>query len=453
MSISNNGRWHLFSRHGLNILVDGPTGAVHLLDEAAMEVFPHFTDGAVRSEVVAEANHPRAGDAWDQLAALRESGMLMGPEPVFPQRPGAGLKALCLHVSHDCDLRCRYCFAGTGSFGGKRELMSEDVARQAVDMLLSQSSRVCELDFFGGEPLLNLEVVENTAAYARNKARSMNKHINLTLTTNAVSLTGEVRERLLALDLDLVLSHDGRPEVHDAMRPTCSGGDSYRQITDNILSVVKDVHPRYYVRGTYTALNSDFSREIEHWLSLGIKRFSLEPVVAPEESRLALTSAHLPQLAEEYWRVADIVLEQGSEVTFFHFLLDWEQGPCGAKRAAGCGAGMEYLAVAPDGTLFPCHQFVGEPQWALGSVQAGVQKTSLQQLFVGTTIADKADCRECWARYYCGGGCHANAWWANGDLCEPWETGCQLQRIRTEAALYVKVRQQIEYLSEGDSNG
>ncbi len=453
MSINNNGRWHLFSRRGLNILVDGPTGAVHLLDEAAMEVFPDFTAGVPRSDAVARANHPRAADAWDQLADLREMGMFMGPEPVFPQRPGAGLKALCLHVSHDCDLRCRYCFAGTGSFGGKRELMSEQVARQAVDVLLSQQSRVCELDFFGGEPLLNMEVVEATAAYARNKAQSMGKHINLTLTTNAVSLTGELRERLLELDMDLVLSHDGRPEVHDAMRPTWDGNSSYRQVTDNILAVAKEVNPRYYVRGTYTARNADFSRDLEHWLSLGIQRCSLEPVVAPEQSALALTSGQLPQLAEEYWRIADILLEQDREVTFFHFLLDWEQGPCGAKRAAGCGAGMEYIAVAPDGKLFPCHQFVGQQQWMLGSVDTGIQRPDLQQSFADTAIADKEDCRQCWARYYCGGGCHANAWWANGDLRKPWATGCQLQRIRTEAALYLKVCQKLDNFSKEGANG
>lgn len=451
------GRCHLFSHQGLNILVDAPTGAVHLLDDLAVEVFGKWAAGWDRSAAAAELDHlppKEVEQAWEELEELRRQGVLFGPEPTFPQRPGGGrLKALCLHVAHDCDLRCRYCFAGTGSFGGQRQLMPVNTAFRAVDMLLGQAGQTCEVDFFGGEPLLNLSVVEQTTDYARKRAADLGKHINLTLTTNAFKLTDDIRRRLLALDIDLVLSHDGRPHIHDAMRPTCQGLPSYSQVTDNIVATVAEVGQRHYVRGTFTARNTDFASDVQHWLDLGLWRLSMEPVVAPANSDLALTEKHMPLLRQQYWQLADIILNWPRPVTFFHFLLDWQQYPCGAKRAAGCGAGSEYMAVAPDGGLYPCHQFVGQQQWLLGTVQTGIERRDIQRLFTKTTIADKPDCRQCWARYYCGGGCHANAWWANGDLCKPWQPGCQLLRMRTEAALYVKVRQQLEQHKKGDNDG
>lgn len=448
------GRYHLFSHGGLNILLDVPTGAVHLLDEIAVKVFPYFVQS--RDKAVLNSHfpgQPQAVAAWDQLQGLVDQGLLLGSEPQFNQRPGGGqLKAMCLHVAHDCDLRCRYCFASTGTFGGSRTLMDLNTAKAAVDFLFSSSARVYEMDFFGGEPLLNLDLVEATADYARRRARELGKGINLTLTTNAYSLDPAAQERLAALNLDIILSHDGREKVHDAMRPCPGGQGSYHQITQNILAFIPRLGERHYVRGTYTAHNLDFVEDIRHWLGLGIRRFSMEPVVAPPTSAMALKAEDLPRLREQYWQLAELALEQS--FVFFHFLLDWDRGQCGARRASGCGAGVEYVAVDPAGRIFPCHQFVGEEGWQMGDVFSGINAPAIKDSFLQVGIADKAECRGCWARYHCGGGCHANAWWANSRLDQPYHLGCELLKIRTEAALYVKVKQALaQYSSEGDIHG
>jgi len=446
--------YHFFSHGGLNILLDVPTGAVHVLDAIAAKVFPYFVAGK-RKELEEDfpAELAQARLAWEQLQDLADAGMLLSPEPQFSQRPGGGeLKALCLHVAHDCDLRCRYCFAGTGAFGGARSLMDFATAKKAVDMLFSSAARVYEIDFFGGEPLLNLEVVEETAAYARQRARALGKKVNLTLTTNGFSLNKEARDRLVALNLDIILSHDGREKVHNAARPCPGGGSSYKEITRNILELVPLLGERYYIRGTYTARNKDFVRDIRHWwLDLGLRRFSMEPVVSPG-SKMALTEKDLPFLREQYWQLAELALQE--PFTFFHFNLDWEHGQCGARRAAGCGAGIEYAAVDPQGGIFPCHQFAGEEAWRLGTVDTGIVNTALQDRFRTLGIADKEACQKCWARYHCGGGCHANAWWINTKLEQPYELGCRLLRMRTEAAIYLKVKQALSLnCSEGDFHG
>lgn len=446
-------RYHVFSHGGLNILLDVPTGAVHVLDSTAAKVFPLFSQG---DRTVLEEEFPGEADvnqAWDQLQHLVDQGLLLGPEPQFSQRPGGGqLKAMCLHVAHDCDLRCRYCFASTGSFGGARSLMNLDTAKAAVDFLLSSDAAVYELDFFGGEPLLNMEVMEGTAAYARNRARDLGKKINLTLTTNAYSLDQPTQERLTALALDIILSHDGREAVHSAMRPCPGGESSYHKITQNIQDIIPRLGERYYVRGTYTAHNLDFVQDIKHWLALGFRRFSMEPVVAPPTTAMALKPEDLSSLRQQYWQLAELALEQ--PFVFFHFLLDWQGGQCGARRASGCGAGIEYVAVSPDGGIFPCHQFVGEESWQIGDVFTGITAPAIRDSFMQVGIDAKSECQECWARYHCGGGCHANAWWANSQLDKPYELGCQLLRIRTEAALYVKVKQALrQNSSEEDTHG
>jgi len=454
--MTDTGKYHFFRYGGLNILLDVPTGAVHLLDDTAAKVLPAFVQDRDRdslAELVPAQELPAAQRAWDQLQDLVDRGLFLGPEPVFARRPGGGeLKAMCLHVAHDCDLRCRYCFASAGSFGGSRSLMDAETARAAVDFLLSSAAAVYELDFFGGEPLLNLDVVEATAAYARERAAALGKRINLTLTTNAYSLSEDARRRLLDLDLDIVLSHDGREAVHNAMRPTAGGGESYSQVTRNILALAPLLGERYYVRGTYTAHNLDFVEDIRHWLDLGLKRLSMEPVVAPPSAAMALKKEDLPRLRSQYWQLAELCLQQ--PFTFFHFIIDWERGQCGARRAAGCGAGVEYVAVAPGGDIYPCHQFVGQRRWRMGTVFVGITEPALREEFLHVGIADKSRCRQCWARYHCGGGCHANAWWANSDLRQPYALGCELLKIRTEAALYVKVRQALnQYSCEGDVHG
>lgn len=448
-------RYHLFSHGGLNILLDVPTGAVHVLDQLATAVFPLFVAGekAALDKEFLPSERAEAFQAWEQLQSLVDGGVLFSPEPSFSQRPGGGeLKALCLHVAHDCDLRCRYCFAATGSFGGARSVMDFATAQGAVDLLLSSKAKVYEVDFFGGEPLLNLDVVEKTAAYARARARDLGKRVNLTLTTNGFSMDGAVQDRLAALDLDIILSHDGRQAVHDYARPQIKGLSSYERITENILALAPRLGERYYVRGTYTARNLDFVEDIRHWLGLGLRRFSMEPVVLPAGSELAITEKDLPFLQAQYWQLAE--LAAADPFVFFHFNLDWERGQCGARRAAGCGAGIEYMAVAADGMLYPCHQFVGEERWLLGDVWSGVKNFALQEQFLNLGIERKSECRQCWARYHCGGGCHANAWWSNGALEFPYELGCQLLKIRTEAAIYLKVKKALnQERSEEDFHG
>jgi uncharacterized protein len=449
------GQYYLFSRGGLNILVDVPSGAVHLLDNLAADLVPYFAQDKSLGEAARalDLTQENAQQAWSELASLRARGQFLFPEPVFSARPGGGkLKALCLHVSHDCELRCRYCFAGTGPFGGKRELMPLAVAKEAVDMLFASGAGAYEIDFFGGEPLLNLDVVEATSHYARERAAALGCQVNLTLTTNCYSLDETVRKRVQELGLALVLSHDGRPEIHDAMRPLPGNHKSYQRITDNLLAAAQAASENHYVRGTYTALNTDFVADIRHWLDLGLKRFSMEPVVAPASSKLALKEEHLEELREQYWQLVDLALSRNNGFTFFHFLLDWNQGLCGAKRSAGCGAGQEYLAVAPNGDLYPCHQFMGQQEWLLGNVSKGISQGDLSQIIVNSSLAHKPQCQICWARYHCGGGCHANAWWANQDLHSPWQLGCELLKIRTEAAIYLKVKH-ILSTSEGDCNG
>lgn len=448
------GQYHLFQHGGLNILLDVPTGAVHLLDDTAATVLPFLASGRSKSDLqgLVSLDPVEAEHAWDQLQELVNQGILLGPEPHYTERPGGGqLKAMCLHVAHDCDLRCRYCFASTGSFGGARALMDLDTALAAVDYLLSSSARVYEMDFFGGEPLLNLEVVEQTAAYARRRAAELGKRINLTLTTNAYSLDNAVRDRLAALNLDIILSHDGREAVHNGMRACRDGSPSYREITENILAMAPRLKERHYVRGTFTAHNLDFVQDIRHWLDLGLTRFSMEPVVAPPASGMAIPAKALPFLREQYWELAELALEK--PFTFFHFLIDWDKGQCGARRASGCGAGIEYVAVASDGGIFPCHQFVGQPRWKMGDVRLGIT-TTVRDDFRQVGIEQKTMCKQCWARYHCGGGCHANAWWANSSLSEPYKLGCELLKMRTEAAIYVKVKQAVrQNSSEGDRYG
>lgn len=435
--------YHFFSHGGLNILLDTPTGAVHVLDATAARVLPLFAGGSgidSLDQAFSAGRLPAAQAAWQELEGLVAGGLLFSPEPYFEQRPGGGkLKALCLHVAHDCDLRCRYCFASAGSFGGNRSLMDIATARAAVDLLFASGAQVYEIDFFGGEPLLNLDTVEAAAAYARKRAGELGCRVNLTLTTNAYSMDSQVRDRLVALDLDIILSHDGRPEVHDRTRSGPGGFSSYEAVTANILAIVPKLGERYYVRGTFTALNKDFVQDIRHWLDLGLERFSMEPVVLPAGNSMALCEDDLPLLREQYWQLAELALAQ--PFTYFHFNLDWEQGQCGARRAAGCGAGVEYVAVAADGGIYPCHQFVGEQQWLLGDVFAGIAAGPLGNQFRQLGIEHKPVCQQCWARYHCGGGCHANAWWTNSSLAQPYLLGCELLKMRTEAAIYLKVRQ------------
>jgi uncharacterized protein len=421
--------WHSFKAMNRFFLFDVLSNSLFVVDEAVHNYFLGRTlSEAERCQVESD------------LAEMRSLGYLSeetGTEPEVSREPL--LKALCLHVSHDCNLRCRYCFAGTGPFGGAREQMSFEVGRQALDLLLRESGqrRQLEVDFFGGEPLLNLEVVRRLMDYGRRVSLEWGKEIHFTLTTNGLDLDQPARDFLNEQQIALVLSLDGRPEVNDRMR----GKGSYQKALPNLRELVESRGGRnYYLRGTFTAHNLDFLADVKHLYGLGFKELSLEPVVDPEGD-YRLTESDLPGIEEEYERLADYYLEKKkgkAGFTFFHFEINLEHGPCLPKRLTGCGAGFDYFAVTPVGDLYPCHQFVGRKEFLMGDVERGIVREELRREFGAATLYKKEGCAECWSRYYCSGGCHANAHLMNGSIYKPDQLGCKLQRKRLECALALK---------------
>ncbi len=374
------------------------------------------------------------------LAELKGRGLLSDTREIEPEIVREPLlKALCLHVSHDCNLRCRYCFAGTGPFGGKRENMSFEVGKKAIDLLLRNSGgrQQLEVDFFGGEPLLNFNVVKQLVAYGREAAGSCHKQIHFTLTTNGLALDEPVRSFLNREEIALVLSLDGRPGINDRMR----GKGCYEKVVPNFLALIREREEKnYYLRGTFTAFNRDFSEDAAHLYNLGFRELSLEPVVELE-GEYRLSGVYLEELKKEYERLAELYLEkrrQGAGFTFFHFEINLEHGPCLLKRLTGCGAGFDYFAVTPAGDLYPCHQFVGRSEFLMGDVFSGITRLDLRTEFGAATLYKKEGCSDCWSRFYCSGGCHANAHFINGSIYKPDQIGCELQRKRLELALALK---------------
>ncbi|MBT9173589.1 MAG: Coenzyme PQQ synthesis protein E [Syntrophomonadaceae bacterium] len=440
---------HTFMLHGLMLALDVESGAVHVLDEPAFFAVREITGGQADSEVWARlaSRHGAvtAGEVMAEINGLRNGGLLFSKQKPSDVAPDGVVKALCLHLAHDCNLRCRYCFAGGGAFGGDRSQMSAEVALRAVDFLLSASGgrRHCEIDFFGGEPLLNFKVLQEAVAYGLSRAKGLGKELKFTVTTNAFFLPPAVQEYLNSENVSIVLSLDGRREVHDRMRRQPDGAGSFQQVLDNCRSLVAGRGgDNYYLRGTYTRCNLDFSNDVLAMVDEGFTRISLEPAVLPDHSPEALQFSDLPRLEREYERLAELLwqMEQaGRRVHFFHFELDLHQGPCTKKRAQGCGAGTSYLAVTPDGGLYPCHQFAGLEQFRAGDVFSGPDGAVLRQFQAPDTLV-KEECRICFARGFCGGGCHASAWLINGDLLLPYGLGCALHRKRVECALYLQAR-------------
>lgn len=450
---------HWFTFNELNLLLDVNSGALHIIDAPAREVLaelaragenPDFSlpystllyGEKVVQEVLAElARCQEEGSLFTRDVA---AGTYRPPEPL--------LQALCLHVSHDCNLRCTYCFAGGGPFGGERGLMPAEVGRAALDLLLKLSGprRRVEVDFFGGEPLLNFPVVQDLIAYGRASAAARGKEISFTLTTNGLGLTPEVGDFLNRHGVSVILSLDGRPETHDRYRRLPGGRGSYNLVVPRLREFVASRgHRDYWVRGTFTRSNLDFSRDAEHLLNLGFRFLSLEPVVATPEVPYSLRPEDIPALRAEYERLASLYWEarlQGRPFEFFHFNLDLGGGPCLNKRLYGCGAGLSYLAVTPAGDLYPCHQLVGRPDLRLGHVKRGIERRDLQEEFRQAYVYNKPRCSGCWARFYCSGGCPAAALLANGSLKEPEAVSCALQQIRLEAGLYLLAKSQIKFL-------
>ncbi|HOA30572.1 MAG TPA: thioether cross-link-forming SCIFF peptide maturase [Clostridia bacterium] len=444
---------HKYSLYGTNIVLDTASGAVHIVDDIAYNLIDENDTSLKDLEYLKQrygAKYPveEVEEAYKELKELCDNGLLYTKDE-HRNIPGIELKnhvikAMCLHVCHDCNLRCGYCFAHTGDFGGRRMLMDEETAKRAVDFLVRNSGarRNLEIDFFGGEPLMNMDVVKKTVEYIKENEDSWGKKINLTITTNGVLLDDENLEYINKYMDNLVLSIDGRKEINDKMRKTISGKGSYDVIIDNLKKAADSRNQdRYYVRGTFTSLNLDFSEDVKHLAEMGFKQISVEPVVAPDGSGYELKEEHLPILFKEYEKLAKYYAEKWQTddwFNFFHFMIDLTQGPCVAKRVRGCGAGSEYVAVTPEGDIYPCHQFVGQTEFIIGNVYGNELDYELMDTFKEKNVFTKKSCMDCWARYYCSGGCHANSWNLNKDLDIPYELGCELQKKRIECAIWAK---------------
>ena len=443
--------------------MDINSGSIHVVDDIVYDLIPvvepMVTEGnrnpeALKAFAVTRGKLPYSeeeiGEALEELLELTEEGQLFAPDIYenyvfdFKKRQTV-VKALCLHIAHDCNLACRYCFAGEGEYHGHRALMSLEVGKKALDFLVANSgNRVnLEVDFFGGEPLMNWDVVKGIVEYGRSLEEPHNKKFRFTLTTNGVLLNDEIMEFANREMANIVLSIDGRKEIHDKMRPFRGGQGSYDLIVPKFQKVAESrEQTRYYVRGTFTHNNLDFSRDVLHLADLGFQQISVEPVVAKPTDSYALTEEDLPKLMEEYDKLAVEMLRrrrEGKPFNFFHFMIDLEGGPCVAKRLSGCGSGTEYLAVTPWGDLYPCHQFVGDEKFLMGNVEEGVLREDIRDEFKCCNVYAKEKCKNCFAKFYCSGGCAANSYNFHGTINDAYDLGCELQRKRVECAIMLKV--------------
>jgi len=443
--------------------MDVNSGSVHVVDDIVYTMIPLIEplieEGVKDPDTIKAAVLNLAGisgpeqeitEAVDEVLELEKNGQLFAPDIYenyvfdFKKRQTV-VKALCLHIAHDCNLACRYCFAGEGEYHGRRALMSFDVGKKALDFLVEHSgNRVnLEVDFFGGEPLMNWQVVKDLVAYGRSLEKPRGKKFRFTLTTNGVLLDDEVLEFANREMDNIVLSIDGRKEVHDRMRPFRGGQGSYDSVVPKFIKTAESRgQKKYYVRGTYTHDNLDFSEDVLHLADLGFQQISVEPVVAEASDPYAITEADLPALKEEYDKLAMEMTRrrrEGRGFNFFHFMIDLEGGPCVAKRLSGCGSGTEYLAVTPWGDLYPCHQFVGNEKFLMGNVEEGIVREDLREQFKCCNVYAKDKCRKCFAKFYCSGGCAANSYHFHGNINDTYDVGCELQRKRVECAVMLKV--------------
>lgn len=454
---------HQYKSNGYNIVMDVNSGSIHVVDDMVYDMIPLVeplvNEGikdadTIRTAVLHLANLPYPQEeiieAVDEVLELEASGQLFAPDIYenyvfdFKNRQTV-VKALCLHIAHDCNLACGYCFAGEGEYHGRKALMSLDVGKKALDFLVENSGNRTnlEVDFFGGEPLMNWQVVKELVEYGRSLEESHNKKFRFTLTTNGVLLNDEILEFANREMANIVLSIDGRKEIHDRMRPFRGGQGSYDLIVPKFLKVAESRgQTKYYVRGTFTRNNLDFSRDVLHLADLGFQQISVEPVVAQPTDDYAIREADLAKLKEEYDKLAAEMIrrrKEGRGFQFFHFMIDLEGGPCVAKRLSGCGSGTEYLAVTPWGDLYPCHQFVGNEKFLMGNVVEGILREDIRDEFKCCNVYAKDKCRKCFAKFYCSGGCAANSYNFHGNINDAYDVGCELQRKRIECAVMLKV--------------
>ena len=447
---------HQYKNNGYDIVLDVNSGAIHVVDDVTYDVIALY-EGHTREEIVnsLRERYPETEveEALDEVQMLVDNEELFTKDTYenyimdFKKRPTV-VKALCLHIAHDCNLACQYCFAEEGEYHGRRALMSFEVGKKALDFLIANSGnrRNLEVDFFGGEPLMNWQVVKDLVAYGREQEKLHDKKFRFTLTTNGVLLNDEVMEFCNREMGNVVLSIDGRKEVHDKMRPFRKGAGSYDLIVPKFQQFAESRHQdKYYVRGTFTHYNLDFSEDVLHLADLGFKQISVEPVVAEPKEPYAIREEDLPKLFEEYDKLAVEMIRRhksGEDFNFFHFMIDLNQGPCVYKRLSGCGSGTEYLAVTPWGDFYPCHQFVGNEEFLLGNVDTGVLNTDIRDEFKCCNVYAKEKCRKCFARFYCSGGCAANAYNFSGDICGAYDIGCELQKKRIECAIMIKAAEE-----------
>ncbi len=445
---------HRYRNNGFNIVLDVNSGSVHVVDDVTYEVIPLFEEGKEKEEIVTLLKDKYAvsdiEESFDEITQLKEDGSLF-TEDIYRQyikefkKRQTVVKAMCLHIAHDCNLACKYCFAEEGEYHGRRALMSYEVGKKALDFLIENSGKRVnlEVDFFGGEPLMNWDVVKRLVEYGRSREEECNKKFRFTLTTNGVLLNDEIMEFANKEMANVVLSLDGRKDVNDEMRPFRNGKGSYDLIVPKFQKFAKqreELGLSYYIRGTFTRDNLDFSEDIKHFADLGFHQMSIEPVVGQPEDPYAIREEDLPKIMEEYDKLAVELLKrkkEGRGVNFFHFMIDLEQGPCVAKRLSGCGSGTEYLAVTPWGDFYPCHQFVGNEDFLMGNVDDGIVRTDIRDEF-------KPKCSECFARYYCSGGCAANAFQFHGKITDAYDIGCEMQRKRVECAIMMKAAEAAE---------
>lgn len=445
----NSQKIHKFHLNNKYIVLDINSGAVHLVDEVAYDVLDYYENKDLK-EIISELSKKYSKneiiEAYSEITKIKEDGLLFSENinmNNFNYNNENIVKALCLHVAHDCNLRCKYCFASQGDFKGERLLMPLEVGKKALEFIVNSSGnrKNLEVDFFGGEPLMNFEVVKDLVAYGRELEKNHNKRFRFTITTNGVLLDEDKMEFINENMDNIVLSLDGRKEVNDNMRTTVGGKGSYDIIVPKFIEMAdKRGDKDYFVRGTFTSNNLDFTRDALEFYNLGFKKISIEPVVTDPKEEYAIKEEHLDTILNEYEEFSKEYIKikkMDKDFTFFHFMIDLNQGPCLIKRATGCGAGSEYMAVTPEGDLYPCHQFVGNDDFKLGDVFNGVINSDIREKFKQSNVFSKEECKTCWARFYCSGGCHANAYNTNKDITKPYKIGCEMEKKRIECAISI----------------
>ncbi len=449
---------HQFTIDNTNIVLDVYSGAVHEVDDMTRDLIKELGKKPEQKEIPADIlkklseayPEEELKEAYEDILELSEEDLLFSEDPYAEYakhwHKNSVVKAMCLHIAHDCNLRCKYCFAGTGNYEGQRGLMSLEVGKKAIDFVIKNSGnrRNIEIDFFGGEPLLNFDVVKGIVEYARQEEKKYNKNFRFTITTNGILLDEDKKKYINENMVNIVLSLDGRKEVNDRMRQRVDGTGCYDSIVGKFLDIAESRgQDNYYVRGTFTRHNLDFAEDVLHFADLGFKQVSVEPVVAEKTEDYALQEEDLPAIYDEYEKLAIEYVKrrkEGKGFNFFHFMIDLEGGPCVAKRLSGCGSGHEYIAVTPDGDIYPCHQFVGDESMKMGDVFSGTMDEKIKTMFESSNVYTKPKCADCFAKFYCSGGCPANAYKYCGDINEPLEMSCKLQQKRVECALYCSVK-------------